>query len=76
MRQTAGELMTQNIRPEKAQVFLPTPMTMATAIYYSGKDPETGEELRVAWKPSEKRRQLGALPGHTASPSRSGKNSN
>ncbi|OPL18395.1 MAG: hypothetical protein AVO35_06010 [Candidatus Aegiribacteria sp. MLS_C] len=66
MELAAEELREQGMRPERAQIFLPTPMTMATAMYLTGIDPETGGQLEVTRRPSEKRRQLGALPGHTS----------
>ncbi|MEN8209001.1 MAG: YgiQ family radical SAM protein [Candidatus Fermentibacteria bacterium] len=62
---TADELNRQNMRPEKSQIFLPTPMTMATAMYHTGINPETGMQIYVARKPSHKRRQLEVLPGHS-----------
>ncbi len=65
MHIAAAELRRQNMRPEKAQIFLPTPMTMATAMYYSGINPETGRGIYVARKPSLKRNQLQSLPGHS-----------
>jgi len=60
MREASRELRSEGIRPDKAQVFLPTPMTMATAMYLTGLDPR-GRALYVARKPSEKSRQLAAL---------------
>ncbi|NOQ21260.1 MAG: YgiQ family radical SAM protein [Candidatus Aegiribacteria sp.] len=65
MRMAADELRRQNMRPEKSQIFLPTPMTMATAMYHTGISPETGMQIYVARKPSQKRRQLEVLPGHS-----------
>ncbi|MCK4806498.1 MAG: DUF3362 domain-containing protein, partial [Candidatus Aegiribacteria sp.] len=65
MLMAADELRRQNMRPEKAQIFLPTPMTMATAMYHTGINPETGSQIYVARKPSQKRRQLEVLPGHS-----------
>jgi uncharacterized radical SAM protein YgiQ len=62
MRLAAEELKAEGIRPDKAQVFLPTPMTMATAIYLTGLDPR-GAAVSVARKPSEKSRQLAYLQG-------------
>lgn len=64
MHRAAAELRSQRMRPEKAQIFLPTPMTMATAMYFTGINPETGEEIYVARKPSLKKNQLALLPGH------------
>ena len=70
MQEAARELERQGLRPERAQIFLPAPMTMATAMYHTGLDPDTGCALRVARRPSEKRRQLGTLPGHSSKPRR------
>ncbi|MCD4700734.1 MAG: YgiQ family radical SAM protein [Candidatus Aegiribacteria sp.] len=64
MHMAADELRRQNMRPEKAQIFLPTPMTMATAMYHTGINPETGMQIYVARKPSQKKRQIEVLPGH------------
>ncbi len=58
-----AELTLRGMRPQQVQVFLPTPMTMATAIYFTGLDPRNGEKLFVERKPSGKRRQLSKLPG-------------
>jgi hypothetical protein len=65
MLKASNELLEQGMRPEKAQIFLPTPMTVATAIYCTGLHPETLQPVHVARRPSEKRRQLGVLPGHS-----------
>ena len=37
-----------NIRPEQVQDFTPTPMTLATVIYYTGINPYTMEKISVA----------------------------
>ncbi len=63
MRTVAEELRRQNMRPEKVQIFLPTPMTMATAMYHTGINPETGIQIYVARKPSHKRRQIEVIQG-------------
>lgn len=65
MYMASDELRRQGMRPEKAQIFLPTPMTMATAMYHTGINPETGTQIYVARKPSQKKRQLEVLPGHS-----------
>ncbi len=65
MYKAADELREQNMRPEKSQIFLPTPMTMATAMYHTGISPDTGLQIYVARKPSHKRRQIEVLPGHS-----------
>lgn len=43
--------------PEQVQDFIPMPMTRATAIYYTGKDPITGEKIYCAKTPKEKQMQ-------------------
>jgi uncharacterized radical SAM protein YgiQ len=63
MRLAAAELRRRRMRPQQVQIFLPTPMTMATAIWYTGLDPWTGERLFVERRPSGRKRQLEAIPG-------------
>ncbi|MCX7813475.1 MAG: YgiQ family radical SAM protein [Pseudothermotoga sp.] len=36
-----------NYKPQQVQIFTPTPGTISTAMYYSGVDPMTGEEVFV-----------------------------
>lgn len=43
--------------PQQVQDFIPTPGSAATAMYYSGVDPETGESLFVARNPHDKAMQ-------------------
>lgn len=43
-----------NFRLEQVQDFTPTPMTVATEIYYSGVHPYTGKKLFTAIRPEEK----------------------
>ncbi len=45
---TALELRNAGFVPDQVQDFYPTPGTLATCIYYTGKDPWTGEEIPVA----------------------------
>ncbi|MGE0003317.1 MAG: DUF3362 domain-containing protein, partial [Candidatus Izemoplasmatales bacterium] len=40
--------------PEQVQDFYPTPMTLATMMYYTGKDPRTNEVVFVAKQPHDK----------------------
>jgi uncharacterized radical SAM protein YgiQ len=47
--------------PEQVQDFIPTPMTAATAMYYSGLDPETLELVPTAQSMRDKRRQRALL---------------
>jgi uncharacterized radical SAM protein YgiQ len=46
-----------NCRPEQVQQFTPTPMTLATTIYYTGINPYTGRKIFVARDDKQKRRQ-------------------
>ncbi len=50
-----------NLRPRQAQMFMPTPATLATAMYVSGKDPYTKESVYVAKGGRERSRQRAAL---------------
>jgi len=61
MRKAGEILRSQRLRPRQVQVFLPVPLTMATAMYYTGLDAEGRELEFVARKPSEKRAQLRLL---------------
>jgi len=45
---TALELKKTGFVPDQVQDFYPTPGTLATCIYYTGKDPWTGAEIPVA----------------------------
>jgi radical SAM superfamily enzyme YgiQ (UPF0313 family) len=57
MRELAKEARAMGLRPEQVQDFTPTPMTLSTLIYYTGKDPYTGKKVYVATKIEEKKRQ-------------------
>ena len=57
MRSLAARMKSMGIRPEQVQDFTPTPMTLSTLIYYTGKDPYTGKKLYVARNISEKKKQ-------------------
>ncbi len=57
MAALAGELQKLGLHPEQVQDFTPTPMTLATAMYYLGFDPYTGKKVYVARDVEEKRRQ-------------------
>ncbi len=59
MRDLAREVRSLGIKPEQVQDFTPTPMTLSTLIYYTGKDPYTGKKIYVARNIEEKRRQKG-----------------
>ncbi len=49
--------------PRQVQVFLPTPMTVAAAVYHTGLNHETGEPVEVPRKPSQKAAQKEAIVG-------------
>ncbi|MBS4012865.1 MAG: YgiQ family radical SAM protein [Bacteroidetes bacterium] len=57
MANLAAELKKLSANPEQVQEFTPTPMTLATTIYYTGINPYTGEKLFVEKNTIEKRRQ-------------------
>jgi uncharacterized radical SAM protein YgiQ len=57
MAQLAVEVKNLNFRLEQVQDFTPTPMTLATEIYYSGYHPYTLEKLYTARSKEEKLNQ-------------------
>jgi len=58
MRQLAGAMQHLRLnRPEQVQDFTPTPMTLASVMFYCGFDPYTGKKLYVARKKEEKLKQ-------------------
>lgn len=54
MAELAAETKQLNFHLEQVQDFTPTPMTLATEIYYSGIHPYTGEKVFTAVRPEEK----------------------
>jgi uncharacterized radical SAM protein YgiQ len=58
------------ILPEQVQVFTPTPSTYASVMYYTEKDPFTGEALFVEKNPAGKKRQKEVLTGSGEPPRR------
>jgi radical SAM superfamily enzyme YgiQ (UPF0313 family) len=54
-------LKQRSIRPRQVQQFVATPMTLATAMAYSGIDPMTGDEVYTAHGAEEKRLQKALL---------------
>lgn len=54
MAELAAETKQLNMHLEQVQDFTPTPMTVATEIYYSGIHPYTGEKIFTATRPEEK----------------------
>lgn len=59
MESLARDLADLGMHPEQVQDFTPTPMTLATAMFYLGFDPYTGKKVYVARDIAEKRRQKG-----------------
>jgi uncharacterized radical SAM protein YgiQ len=57
MKALASEVKSLGIKPEQVQDFTPTPMTLATLMYYTGFDPYTGKKVYVPRKSDEKKRQ-------------------
>jgi uncharacterized radical SAM protein YgiQ len=47
MRQLASQLRHLNIQPEQVQDFTPTPMTLSSAMYYTGIDPYSMKSVMV-----------------------------
>ena len=57
MAELAAETRQFNFHLEQVQDFTPTPMTMATEMYYTGINPETGEKVYVAHSMKDKEAQ-------------------
>ena len=57
MQQLAERCKQLHYRPEQVQDFTPTPMTLATTMFYTGLNPYTMEPVFVAKTPEEKKRQ-------------------
>lgn len=54
MAELAAETKQLNLHLEQVQDFTPTPMTLATEIYYTGIHPYTGEKIFTPTRPEEK----------------------
>ena len=54
MAELAAETKQLNMHLEQVQDFTPTPMTLATEIYYTGIHPYTGEKIFTPTRPEEK----------------------
>lgn len=54
MAELAIKIRNLDFHLEQVQDFTPTPMTVATEIYYSGYHPYTGEKIFTATRPEEK----------------------
>lgn len=54
MAQLAAKTKNLDMHLEQVQDFTPTPMTLATEIYYAGVNPYTGKEVFTATRPEQK----------------------
>ncbi len=54
-------LKRRNIRPDKVQDFIPSPMDVATCMYYTGIDPMSGKEVFVPKGERQRRMQKALL---------------
>jgi uncharacterized radical SAM protein YgiQ len=59
--QLALYLVKKHINPEQVQDFIPLPMTLSGAMYYTEQDPFTGKKLYVAKYPHERMMQRALL---------------
>ncbi len=59
--QLALYMKAEGLRPRQVQMFMPTPATLATAMYVSGKDPYTKQPVAVARGLKERSRQRALL---------------
>lgn len=69
MKRLSEKTRRLNFRLEQVQDLTPTPMTLSSVMFYTGRDPYTGEKLYVARSQDDKRRQkawffAGGKPSH------------
>lgn len=64
MVDTALFLKRHNLRVEQVQEFTPTPGTLATCIWHTGRDPFSGRPVHVPKSPQERRLQKALLLWH------------
>lgn len=57
MQQLSHDIRKLKTQPEQVQEFTPTPMTLATTMYYTGMDPYTGQKVYSATSDIQKRQQ-------------------
>jgi uncharacterized radical SAM protein YgiQ len=57
MKTLASEMKSLNLKPEQVQDFTPTPMTLATTMFYTGFNQNTNKKVFVARSIDEKRKQ-------------------
>jgi radical SAM superfamily enzyme YgiQ (UPF0313 family) len=64
MVQLSDYLAENGWRPQQVQDFTPTPMTLATDMYYSGYHPNTGKPVHIPKNADEKAMQRALLQPH------------
>lgn len=64
MVEVALFLKRNNLRVEQVQEFTPTPGTLSTCMYHTGRDPFTGEAVHIPRSPRERRLQKAVLLWH------------
>ncbi|MDR1348883.1 MAG: YgiQ family radical SAM protein [Prevotellaceae bacterium] len=57
MKKLSVETKNMHLKLEQVQAFTPTPMTLASAIYYTGIDPYTGKKVFTARTAEERKKQ-------------------
>jgi uncharacterized radical SAM protein YgiQ len=57
MKQLAAVMSNMGYKLEQVQSFTPTPMTLASTVFYTEKDPYTGEKVYVAKTINERKKQ-------------------
>ncbi|MDR1886909.1 MAG: YgiQ family radical SAM protein [Prevotellaceae bacterium] len=57
MKRLSAIMSRTGYKLEQVQSFTPTPMTLASTIFYTGKDPYTGEKVYIAKTAEERRKQ-------------------
>jgi len=57
MKNLSAETKNLGMKLEQVQAFTPTPMTLASTIYYTGIDPYTGEKVFIARTAEERKKQ-------------------
>jgi uncharacterized radical SAM protein YgiQ len=57
MKQLSSVVSRMGYRLEQVQTFTPTPMTLASTMFYTGKDPYTGEHIYVAKTKEDRKKQ-------------------
>jgi radical SAM superfamily enzyme YgiQ (UPF0313 family) len=57
MKHLAAVMSRMGYKLEQVQSFTPTPMTLASTIFYTGKDPYSGKKVYVAKSDAERKKQ-------------------